>query len=45
MLLQAHLDFVIYSIGIDLASLVVKIKIKTKFGCWGWSAQRSPSTP
>ena len=32
MLLQAHLYFVIYSIGIDFASLVVKIKI---FGCWG----------
>jgi hypothetical protein len=27
MLLQARLDFVIYSIGIDFASLVVKIKI------------------
>jgi hypothetical protein len=37
MLLQARLDFVIYSIGIDFESLVVKIKI---FGCWGWSAPK-----
>ena len=32
MLLQAHLYFVIYSIGIDFASLVVKIKT---LGCLG----------
>jgi hypothetical protein len=45
MLLQARLDFVIYSIGIDLASLVVKIKIKTKFGCWEWSAPKDHPQP
>jgi hypothetical protein len=42
MLLQARLDFVIYSIGIDFASLVVKIKI---FGCWGWSAPKGHPQP
>jgi hypothetical protein len=45
MLLQARLDFVIYSIGIDLASLVVKIKVKTKFGCWEWSAPKDHPQP
>jgi hypothetical protein len=34
-LLQARLDFVIYSIGIDLASL----------GCWGWSAPKGSLNP
>jgi hypothetical protein len=42
MLLQARLDFVIYSIGIDFASLVVKIKI---FGCWGCSALKVHTQP
>ena len=43
MLLQARLDFVIiYSIGNDFASLVVKIKI---FGSWGWSARKSNPQP
>jgi hypothetical protein len=42
MLLQAHLYFVIYSIGIDFASLVVKIKT---LGCLGWSAPKCHPQP
>ena len=44
MLLQAHLYFVIYSIGIDFASLVVKIKI-FNLVVWGWSAPKGHSQP
>ena len=42
MLLQAHLYFVLYSIGIDFASMVVKIKYLV---VWGWSAPKGHPQP
>jgi hypothetical protein len=43
-LLQAHLYFVIYSIGIDFTCLVVKIKI-FNLVVWGLSAPKGHPQP